>query len=394
MKIKNMKSQAVSAHTVIGIILLIIILYILFLPPSERQELLGDTNKSSNNDNGEEKTNASLLLHEFPGTLSTVEGGDIEKSIPNVHLIKSVNAEEIEKYSPFTIRNGWFDKKTKTASFSLSDLKNTDNVYISFSAKKHKGILIIKLNGNTVFDYEVASENVEPVKLSRELLKEENTLEFSVSGVGAAFWSTNEYNLENVKVVADITDLTMQKSQNTFTLTASQVQNLEKATLRFVPYCSGADEGRLEVSVNNYPVYSATPVCEDVASQEFSVDYLNDGSNNILFKSEGGRYSIEQIVLKLKTKETRTLTYYFELNETQYKDVQDNKKDVNLKIRFVDDKEAKRMDLNINGHKTNIDQDEATYTRNIDNWVEEGNNYIELIPKKLVKIQEVKITLD
>src|SRR3990167_3610773 len=136
------KSQTgINAAVLVAIIAGLIILYILFLPSVEREELLEGEVKKSKAASEEE----NILLKEFPGRLDIIK--DIEdKTIPNVFLFETTDAKELEKINPFIVRNGWFDKKTKTVTFNVEDLESTDNVILTFSAKKHDGILAIKLN--------------------------------------------------------------------------------------------------------------------------------------------------------------------------------------------------------------------------------------------------------
>ena len=143
----------------------------------------------------------------FPGALSTSKGLEDEKGIPNIFLVETTNAKELEKVNPFIVRNGWFDKKAKKIDFTLEDVENIDNVILSFTAKKRKGTLEIKLNGNIIFESELASDVVEPVRMNKNQLQKTNSLEFSVSSVGFGFWTTNEYSLENVKIIGDVTEI-------------------------------------------------------------------------------------------------------------------------------------------------------------------------------------------
>jgi len=392
----NKKAQRVSAHTLVGLILLLIIFYIVFLPPGEREKLLEGNESDSDEDNGEGDEEA-ILLREFPGTLSYLSKKDVEKTIPNVFLIETTNSKELERFNAFQVRNGVFDKKSKIIGFEIEDLKNTDNVKLSFSVKTHKGMLIIKLNDNIIYENEIATLNIDPIELKKSYLKENNALEFSVSGVGIKFWRTNEYNFDNIKIIGDITDVSRQKSENVFTLTNEEYQNIDETTLKFIPYCSSErNVGILDVLINNRKVYSAVPVCDDLVKQEFSTGVLDSGENNIVFSSSRGSYSIEQIELDIELKEAKSLLYYFEINESIYEDIRDEEKDAVVYLRFVKDDEEKRFELNVNDHlrSVEVDEDEKEYSRNINNWVEEGNNYVEIRPKTTLDIVELRVEIE
>jgi len=71
----------------------------------------------------------------------------------------------------------------------------------------------------------------------------------------------------------------------------------------------------------------------------------------------------------------------------------DSDYDVKLLVRFVNDEDRKRIDININGHKISIDTREIEYERIIDEYVRSGSNSIEILPVEDVDIAELRIEL-
>ncbi|MBW2976694.1 hypothetical protein KY347_04570 [Candidatus Woesearchaeota archaeon] len=393
------KSQGgVNAAILVAVIAGLIILYILFLPEAERKALLENESVEDKN-GGADGEEEDILLRVFPGRLDTVEGM-IDKTIPNIFLFEKTDAEVLEKINPFIVRNGWFDEKSRTVDFSIDDLENTDNVILSFKAKSHEGILTIKLNGAIVFENEIASENAEPIRLGRNLLKDYNTFDFSVSSVGIRFWKTNEYSLEDIRVIGDITDRSKQESRNVFTLTATELFNIEEADLKFVPYCGNvASVGVLDVSINNRDVYSAVPVCEDPTKVPIPLGILDEGENRVIFKTNKGSYSVEQIKVEFNEKETKADVYFFEVNESVIEGIEDEEIDIVLTIEFVDGESNKRADLNINDRLSSIDQEKRIFTKTLNDdddpdYIEEGNNFIEIRPRTRLDIVELKVAIE
>ncbi len=384
-----------QAHTLVLIILLLIIFYIVLLPPAERRELLEDTDEeSSTTTRVSKKGNVSTLLEEFPGTLVFQEENKRTIDIPNINLIASTQSKVLTRFSPLSIRNGVFDKRDKSLKFTINELKNTDNIFLSFVARRFKGDLIVKLNGEVIYLYEIATSNIEPIELDKNLIKDSNVLEFSVGDVGWRFWRTNEYNLEDVKIIGDVTDLSRQKSQNSFVITNAEIQNIERMQLRFVPFCNELEDiGNLEVQINNRNIYSSMPVCGSPTVVDINRDNLNSGSNIVIFRSEKGSYSIEQIKFNLELKETRSVVYFFELNQSDFINVTNNRKDIILAMRFVDDEERKIADVSVNGHRFRLDQTRPVFTRNINGFVEQGNNFIEITPKVNLNIVELNVSI-
>jgi len=393
---KSKRGQSgVNAAILVAIITGIIILYMIFISPEHREEILdedgGNGGPTSSKDN-------ITLLSETIGTLELISRLD-DRDIPNIYLIETVNSKVLDTINPVYVRNGWFDKKIKVVNFYIDDLENTDNVVLTFSAPKRKGVLTIALNNYMIFEYDIQTLNVQPIELPKDLLKKENLLEFSVSGVGMAFWRTNEYSLENIKIIGDITDKSRQESKNIFSLTTAQYQNLKEAEIKFIPYCSRASEvGILNLYINNRNIYSAVPVCEDLVKQDIPLSVLNAGENKVVFKTEKGSYSIEQIKVELEPKEKKAyIVHYFEINSTTYDDILDDDKNVYLTIEFVDEDTDKKAELNVNDHLYMInikeDDEEKTFERNINNWIEEGSNFVKITPKIKLEIVRLEVVV-
>ena len=388
----------VNAAVLVAVIGGLIILYILFLPESEREALLEgeDVEKTSKSSS---KDNEDILLREFPGRLDDVEG-ILDKTIPNIFLFEKTDAKELERLNPFIVRNGWFDEKKRVVSFGIEDLENTDNVILSFNAKKHEGILTIKLNNEIIYENEIISETVAPIRLKKNLLRDENTFEFGVSSVGFRFWKTNEYSLDDIKIVGDITDRSKQESRNVFTLTGTELFNVERVDLRFVPYCRNvASVGVLEIFINNREVFSAVPVCEDPYRQPLPLGVLNAGENRLIFKTNKGSYSVEQIKVEFVEKEIRETVYFFEVNQSIIDDIEAGDVDVILSIEFVEGERNKRADLNINDRLSTIDTEDRIFTKTLNDnddpdFIEEGNNFIELEPRTRLDIVEIKVEIE
>jgi len=394
----NKKAQGTSATGAMGFVALIvglIVLYIIFLPPDERAKLLGENEsiEDENEENTSVEAEENVLLLEYPGRIDYLKEKDYEHDIAAFSLYKTTNAEELETINPFIIRHGLFDDVKKEIPFKIKDLKNTENVLLSFTAKKNTGILTIKLNDVNIFESEITTQNPKPIKL-KENLKEDNLLEFSVSGTGAKFWSTNTYSLDDIRIVGDVADISRQESKNIFFVSENEKLNLEGARLRFWPDCNPDDVGKLEIMVNYQDVLSSIPDCGTINMYTFSPAVLHKGDNNIVFKTDKGSYRIEQIKITTDLKELTYSTYYFQINESTYDKIKDDEYDAKLTLEFVDDKEDKVMNLNINNRMIYVDTDEAKYYENIDSYIKEGNNFIKIEPLSMLDIVELKAELE
>ena len=383
-----------NAAILLAVIGGLIIAYVIFLPADEREALL--QNKSIEDVRGGKSISdgRTFLLREYPGRLNTVEDID-DKQLANVFLRETTNAKELEKINPFIVRSGWFDKKSRVITFRVDELENTDNVLLSFQTKKNEGVLTIKHNDMVIYEGDINSNNIEPIKLQKQVLKEDNELLFFVSSVGYKFWSTNEYQIENAKIIADVTDKSSQESSNIFTLSATEIFNAQEANLRFVPYCKDEEDvGTLEIAINNKNLFSAIPVCEDSYKQPIPLSTLKEGQNTISLKTNKGSYSIEQIRIEFDEEDIQSNVYFFEVNASTKKDIKEDGLKVKLNILFQEGNDQKRADINVNDKFFTLDQEDKDFTEDITDIVEDGNNFIEIMPRSRLDIVEVNVRLE
>lgn len=390
------KAQTVNAGNaavLVMLIMFVIIMYVLVLPPAEREELLGD-NETSEEEKDEIKENESILLEEHIGRLDFVDEREYEHTIPSFYLYKTTESVEIRNINPFIVRNAVFDSKGYDTSFFVKDLENTKNVFLSFHAKTHVGVLSIMLNGIKIFEGDINSYNVDPISLADDLLQDRNTLEFSVSDVGWQFWKANEYHLDNVRIIGDVTDVSRQESRNIFYITSVEKENLDRAHIKFSPECSPGSVGRMEVYINNNVVFSGVPDCGILNTHEFSPAMLLSGSNSVVFRTEEGSYLVDLIEIKTKLKKTSFVVFYFELNSTQYDDVLHDRVNVNMSLEFVDDDNLKEAKIIINGHETGMFTRRRIYSRIIDPYIQRKNNAIKIVPKETLDIITLTVKLE
>ncbi len=140
-------------------------------------------------------------------------------------------------------------------------------------------------------------------------------------------------------------------------------------------------------------MFSGIPDCGMLNKYVVPVGALDAGTNNVVFTTNKGSYLIDQIKVKLELEELSSPLYWFEIDENEMENITENKVDINLTLEFVDDDEDKILDINVNGHMRRIDQEEPFYEKQINSWVEEGRNYVKLIPKKTVDIVNIKIEM-
>lgn len=395
------KSQGgTKAAALVAIIMALIILYILFMPPSERERLL--YNKTTNETGGdveeEGKTNITLLL-EHPGLLEYLPTTEYEKSIPSLSLYTKTEAEIVKSQDFVTVKNSWITSKKYELKFSISDLDNAENFILNFNVDKAEGNLRIELNDKLIYDKEATGANV-VLKLEKEDVKEENMIVFSASSVGLKFWSSNIYELQNIQVVADITDKTKQASKNRFILSTTETINLERSHLRFYVDCAQKlDLDNLEVLINNHIIYSQLPVCGDYVLQGFDPSILISGENMIEFRTQflkqtTAYYTLDNILIRLELKEPTHPTYYFDISSSRFNKVTEGAKKIYMRMLFTDDIERKKAELRINGIETNLDTKDREFLKDISDFVKKDSNAIKIIPKTSLEIIDLRVSYE
>ena len=75
----------------------------------------------------------------------------------------------------------------------------------------------------------------------------------------------------------------------------------------------------------------------------------------------------------------------------RYDRVRDDKANVTLSMRFIDDEEEKESDIKVNGNRLVLSQTGIEYKKNIDDFVEEGNNALKIEPIEAFDVVELQV---
>ena len=128
-------------------------------------------------------------------------------------------------------------------------------------------------------------------------------------------------------------------------------------------------------------------------SAEISSSRFVEGENEVLFVIDDGDYLINDIKLTNELKKSETRTYFFNINSKDFFDVQDRLKDVFLDMSF--DKEGSKIaEIWVNDFTIFMDTDESSFSEDISELIEEGENFIRILPDNEFLIRSLRITLD
>ena len=388
------RGQAAGAAVLLIVIVGMLIGFIVMVSPQERANILGENISKSS---GGKITSAAIeknMLTVYPGRIDYLAQSEIEHPLPVINIFTRTSAEVLDERNVIYTKKGVFSEATGEFKFDIADLANTHNVLLNFRVLTIEGRLIISLNGVDVFDAELSEGNIQPINLPENLLQDSNTLMFTVSSPGIAFWKTNEASLEKVKVIGDVTDVEAQYSKNIFLVSETEWDNLEKIILKFQPDCIYNEVGRLSVKINENEVYNGVPDCDlAMVPIEFSSDLLYSGENEITFHTEKGTYLLSHVQIISKLKEVDYATYYFELTNEQYEDVVDEDLRLRLNLDFVDVMNRKHGEIVYNGHQDYFDTKELSYTFDLSEDAVRGNNALKIKPGTTLEIRELKVDL-
>ncbi len=395
---RGAKSRSAGGVAIfIFILALVLVLYVLFLPPEERAKILEESPSYQGTSSSELSTGLNSTRVLVKGLhIDYINKHEVEHDLTPFYLFSTTSGEELFSANSFYIKNNWFSTQNKVFSVPLEDPENLENVKLTFSVKKPKGILKVKFNDRIIYEGIADNGNIEPINIPKSLLKEKNSLMFEVSDVGGMFWESNHYIIKGLKIVGDHTDISRQKSSNTVILSKEEISNLDSATLLFYPDCVVSQVGKLQVTINNNLLVNQVPDCSVLNHYEIPKSFLKEGPNSIIFSTEKGSYLIDQIKLKTKLKKEVLPLYYFDVTESEYEDIQDDALAFNLSVKFVKNYEAtrKEFDVIINGHLFRVDTYDDSYSRIlIKDWIEKGVNYIKINPKESLDIVELRLTL-
>jgi hypothetical protein len=400
------ENSASSAAFLILIIAVLIIIYILFLPATEREALLssgtvpGTTPGSS--------TSPSYLIGAVPlnvnvGLVEYISSAQVDLLMNSFKVFTKTDAALIEIIESLYIKNSAFQTRTREINFYV-DRSNTQNLVLAFNVDKAYGDLIIHFNGENIFEGELQRGSPAPIQIPARLIKNENSLYFSVSSPGFAFWRVNEYSIKNLRITADLTDRTHTANTQKIFIASSDFKHIDKAELSFFPDCTQASIGNVAVIVNKNELFNGVLDCGITNRIQLGKPYLLEGENTITFQTDKGSFIIDGPKLSLDLNEPEYPTYYFNLHEDLFNYAIDNetgigyytdiKDDINLILQsFFVDESYKKVDFNINGNLLPIDTHATQIYRNINIYVREGINSIQVQPRNDIAISQLRVVV-
>jgi hypothetical protein len=377
---KAQSPNASGAAVLVAAIAALLVAYILFLPPADRAELLGENTPGNNvGPNGQIRVLATpvILLDETVGLVSVARTNSIEHALLATTIETKVAPDEIKRIDSLYVRRGAFEEQSKRITFKI-DKQLSHNLQLSFNVESGKGRLIILLNDQEIYNAE-ATGTLQPIDLSPDLLQEENNLTFRASSPGGAFWSMNEYSLKGILIAGDLSDYSRAATEQHFSLSANEMENFDKAEVKFTPKCTARSTAPLMIFLNEQPLMNSMPNCNAVNTIEVAQTFFSPGDNTIVFQS-GAAYQLSAIKVKTYLKKPVDPVYYFDLPPELYDILNHRDAEALVYIDFTEGEKVKEMTITLNGHKAKVKTNAIKYTLRVSSYLKEGTNSLTISP--------------
>ena len=394
--INKKKAQSGNQAAILVIIIaVVLLLFILSISPEERDKLL-DGGTGGVNGQDPAFPDSVTLFRANPGRIQYMPQNERLHEFAPFSLNADRRGELIHTRNSIYLKNSAFEKITETITFTASP-ELTNNVLLNFNVQQSSGALIIRLNGQTIFNAPIPQGNAPPISIAASTLQQQNTLTFEVSGPGAAFWRYNYYSLSDINIYGDVLDLTRSEAKQVFNIDRQEANEMETSTLRYLPACTQGNVKGLMIEVNNFQIFNGIPDCEIFNTMPIPKQYLFEGVNEIKFQIREGQVLIDRARILNTLDEPDTITYYFEVRDRYFHLIDDNYQlkpeyESMLDITFPNTMQ-KRFELLINGKPITFNTARLRETRNLQVFLEPGTNSIQIHPKSPLEITEIRVRI-
>jgi hypothetical protein len=324
---KGEEPAATSAGLIILIVAGLIIFYLLMVSPSERLRLLeGDSSFEGDGTISQGGSQSRFLIEENIGEIGKSPYSTKDHEMSAITISTTTDAQTVFEKSSIYVRNSAFTKSFPELVFDTNP-ELSKNLKLSFNVEKADGILTVYLNDNEIFTGRIRYTSPPAIELPQRYLEEENNLVFYLNRPSWAFWRIEEYELRDIKILGEITDVSKDSAQVDFAITDFDYDNLETTKLYFYPECLTTQVGKLDIHFNNIKVYSAIPDCGAINRIILEPTDFIIGRNTLNFGTQSGTYIVDQIKVRTDLKEQIYPTYYFDLERKYFYNADSNNND-------------------------------------------------------------------
>lgn len=390
---KKGQETAVNATYLILVIALLIVAYILLLPESEKEKFAGPPTELVTPPAKESpifRSGFRVLLTESPGILHPPIDEVFTKPLASVNLFSTVESKLESITSTITVSSSLFGTEEKKVTFRINEQDTIASASLLLFTSDTENRIMIKLNGNEVFNDLPAATNL-PIQLPISQLRATNTLEFSVEK--PRLFGTNKAILRNVQLNLKVLRENNREAR-TFILNRAEQATLQGLTLYYVVNCFTVQEnGRLLIRLNSQIISDNLIVCD---AGEVSLDLppqdILEGRNILEFEIDRGRYVLERVLIEGSTGQRRIQNYFFTV---QLQDIQilNAGARVFLEMQFRNDGLRKIGTIFINGFPVYIDAFSDRFDIEVTDFITDGRNVLRIIPSVPFDVINMNVVL-
>ncbi len=396
MKLCKKGSTAVDISTFVILLALFIVLYVILLPPGDREALL-ETGESSSSAAGgvDVEEGAKVLLSESPGPVFAYSKNVQNLKLEPVHLYVKDDTVQQNLVKSLAVSRNLLKDSYKNIMFSIDDAGKLKQAKLFLAVSESRGQLTIKLNGNIVFQGVLTSDML-PIELPKEYLKASNTLAFSVNLPAAAeFYKSNYYLLQDIKLVRVESVKNTEASRVFFVDTEAGA--VKKAELGYSINCNALEpRGSLSIKLNSRLVSRDVVFCDFHDEIKLPLDKSSlsaDGRNLLLFSIDKGDYNLDMVSARVETGKATYPSYTFDVDTESYNAIKKGEKKLYLKFKLRDTG-RKKAALSVQDSEFSFDTSASEYSKDISGMVDDGANYVKIVPKEDFEIVNMKAVLE
>ncbi|MAG50916.1 hypothetical protein CL621_04765 [archaeon] len=383
MKKKGGVPEGLNVSILIILIALFILAYIVLLPPEEREGLLGVEGEEGVRD----------LFVESPGLVRPLEEETVVHKLAPIDLF--VRAEPVISYvtNYLHLERSLFTSKRHELTFNVDQLDDLERAGLYFLVRNSKGNLKAKLNGEEIYANKIPANKLTSISLPKRLLKKINHLELSAS---FNLFGNSYYSLEDIKIRKEYHTSNI-KDDRYFVISSHEYTYLRDAKLNYFMHCNEFIRGgtRLKIELNGEPFSNMMLLCTGRDSSfDITLNDINEGKNVLSFEIEDGDYSFENIEVELELKEKTYPTYYFIVEDDDYALLKKGKIDASLDLTFANIDKLKEAQIFVNSERIDLYTESDTYSKDVSNYLKEGNNRLKIVPKNRFEITNLEISLE
>ncbi|UCD04552.1 MAG: hypothetical protein JSW73_02885 [Candidatus Woesearchaeota archaeon] len=380
--------------TVIIIVLLTFILIYIAVVPSEYKEEFNLTPTPPAD---------YVVLEEHPGRLF-IEDEDSSKtefntvSIEDVVLDNTPEQESTLLLPQGIVKKSLFSADILTFSFDVDDLDAINKIYLSANIidKRGSGLVIVKLNGVTIYESEEPINKNLKITLPRHYLLESNTIKITTSSPGWMFWTVNSYVLSDIYVIEDLYSEDDAKVRRIVFINSETLADAKSIKFSAYPKRISDEDKEVNININGNTIYSGVPISNSGIDIEISKEHFKSGTNNIEFEVEkNGKYELIYMDLLFKTVEVKDegmVKYTFSISDKQWEKVEDSRYECELFASKTSGDKSINIELNDNVLRYSFDNN-YEISRDVCEFLEREDNEITITPDEEVYLNVIKITI-